>query len=116
MSPSNNKQNELINDIEGFLQEMIDLLEPDRQEKVGRGRPRVIPSMCLWAGLLVCVLLGMGSQLAIWRQLAVTALWDYPRFPITDQAVYKRLEQGGTDELERLFSQVSKVMRTRLEP
>ena len=110
------RQDELINNIEGFLQEMIELLEPDRQEKVGRGRPRVIPAMCLWAGLLVCVLRGMGSQLAIWRQLAVTSLWDYPRFPITDQAVYKRLEQGGTDDLERLFSQVSSVMRTRLEP
>jgi hypothetical protein len=111
-----NKQDELINDIEGFLQEMIELLEPDKHEKVGRGRPRVIPAMCLWAGLLVCVLRGMGSQLAIWRQLALTALWDYPRFPITDQAVYKRLEQGGTGDLERLFSQVSSVMRTRLEP
>ena len=111
-----NRQNELVNNIEGFLQEMIELLEPDRQEKVGRGRPRIIPAMCLWAGLLVCVLRGMGSQLAIWRQLAVTALWDYPRFPITDQAVYKRLEQGGTEDLERLFTQVSSVMRTRLEP
>ena len=72
--------------------------------------------MCLWEGLLVCVQRGMGSQLAVWRQLAVTALWDYPRFPITDQAVYKRLEKGETDDLERLFSQVSNVMRSRLEP
>ena len=110
------RRDELVNNIEGFLQEMIELLEPDMQEPVGRGRPRVMPAMCLWAGLLVCVLRGMGSQLAIWRQLALTSLWDYPRFPITDQAVYKRLEQGGTDDLEQLFTQVSRVMRTRLEP
>ncbi len=110
------QQEELIDNIEGFLQEMIELLEPDMKEEVGRGRPRVLPAMCLWAGFLVCVLRGMGSQLAIWRQLALTSLWDYPRFPITDQAVYKRLEQGGTDDLERLFFQISRVMRTRLEP
>lgn len=110
------EQTELLNNIEGFLREMIELLEPDRKEKVGRGRPRTIPSMCLWAGLLVCVLRGMGSQLAIWRLLSATSLWDYPRFPVSDQAVYKRLEEGGTGDLERLFEQISRVLSIRLKP
>ena len=109
-------QNELLNNIEGFLRDMIQLLEPDKKEKVGRGRPRIIPAMCLWAGLLVCVLRGMGSQLAIWRLLTATSLWDYPRFPVSDQAVYKRLEEGGTADLERLFGKISMILHVRLTP
>lgn len=50
----------------------------------GPGRPRVLPSMCLWAGMLVCVLRGMGSQLELWRLLSSKGLWEYPRFEITD--------------------------------
>ncbi len=111
-----NEQSELLNDIEGFLREMIQMLEPDMKEQVGRGRPRVMPAMCLWAGLLVCVLRGMGSQLAIWRTLAGASLWDYPRFPVSDQAVYKRLEDGGTRDLEHLFNNISNVLRVRLRP
>jgi hypothetical protein len=110
------KQKELLNNIEGFLSEMIQQLEPIKQDIVGRGRPRVIPAMCLWGGLLVCVLRGMGSQLAIWRLLASRSLWDYPRFPVSDQAVYKRLEEGGTTDLEHLFGQISRVLHTRLAP
>jgi hypothetical protein len=50
--------------------------------------------------VLVCVLRGWSSQLAVWRLLSEKNLWDYPRFPVSDQAVYKRLEQGGTDALK----------------
>jgi hypothetical protein len=110
------KQKELINNIEGFLSEMIQQLEPINQDRVGRGRPRVIPAMCLWAGMLVCVLRGQGSQLAIWRLLASRSLWDYPRFPVSDQAVYKRLAEGGTADLENLFEQTNGVLRQRLAP
>jgi len=113
---TSSEQKELLSNIERFLCEMIQQLEPIKVDKVGRGRPRVIPAMCLWAGLLVCVLRQMGSQLAIWRLLASQSLWDYPRFPVSDQAVYKRLEEGGTVELERLFGQVSTVLHSRLAP
>ena len=107
----------VIGDIETFLQDAIGVLEPDRQEsrRQGPGRPRVLPSLCLWAGLLGCVLRGFTSQLALWRLLRFTGLWFYPRFPVTDQAVYKRLAQAGTAPLERLFCQVSALLRQRLQ-
>lgn len=105
-----------IDRIEQFLQEMIDKLEPNHREPVGRGRPRILPAMCLWAGVLVCVLRGWNSQLEIWRLLHEKQLWDYPRFPITDQAVYKRLEQGGEGPLKSLFEQVSRVLKEYLQP
>ena len=89
-------------------------MEPDHRIK-GPGRPRVLPAMALWAGLLVCVLRGFGSQLAVWRLISERQLWFFPRFPITDQAVYKRLHSAGTKPLERLFEQISSVLAQRFQ-
>jgi len=54
----------------------------------GPGRPRILPSLALWAGLLVCVLKGFSSKLDLWRLLSQHFLWSYPRFALSDQAVY----------------------------
>src|ERR671932_2445939 len=66
-------------EIERFLQAAIADLAPDEREArhAGPGRPRVLPALCLWAGLLVCVLRGFTSQLALWRLLAAGDLWPY---------------------------------------
>jgi hypothetical protein len=105
-------------EIERFLQEALTDLPPDAVEggRPGAGRPRVLPALCLWAGLLVCVLRGFTSQLALWRLLAAGDMWWYPRFPVSDQAVYARLAKAGTAPLERLFQQISDVLAQRLAP
>jgi len=103
-------------DIEGFLQQMVIDLTPTTTNAPGRGRPRVLPSLCLWAGLLVCVLRGFSSQLALWRLLSVHGLWSYPLFPVSDQAIYKRLAQEGPAPLQQLFEQVRRVLAERLAP
>jgi len=82
----------------------------------GPGRPKVLPALALWAGVVVCVLRGQTQQLAVWRLLSLRRLWEYPRFPVTDQAVYNRLERDGTAPLEQLFAQVSHVLAARLAP
>jgi hypothetical protein len=64
----------------------------------------------------VCVLRGFSSQLALWRLLSAGDLWHYPRFPVSDQAVYARLAKAGTGPLERLFRQVSAVLAERVAP
>lgn len=111
------EQQHLVGDIEQFVRAAIEQLEPDTSELVrGPGRPRILPALGLWAGLLVVVLRGGGSQLAIWRLLTLRGLWDYPRFALTDQAVYKRMASAGTSVLERLFAQISEVLRVRLAP
>ena len=110
------KQNPTLNLIETFIREMIEGLHPLGTDPVGAGRPRILPAVCLWAGVLVCVLRGWSSQLAVWRLLSEKNLWDYPRFPVSDQAVYKRLEQGGTDALKTLFEQASALLRERMQP
>jgi hypothetical protein len=90
-----------------------DLAEARRD---GPGRPRALPSLALWAGLLVCVLKGFSSHLDLWRLLSHHQLWFYPRFPVTDQAVYDSLEREGTLSLERLFGHFSAILKERLAP
>jgi hypothetical protein len=101
-----------IGDIEGFLR---DLLLGLTLESGPRGRPRVLPALALWGGLLVCVLSGWSSQLELWRLLSQGGLWDYPRYPISDQAVYHRLARDGLAPLTTLFQQVTQVLATRLD-
>lgn len=106
----------LIGDIESFLRAAIIDLAPDPAEPVGRGRPRVLPALCLWGGLLVGVLRGFASQADLWRLLTQQGLWDYPRFPVTDQAVYDRLADAGTAPMERLFAHLTGLLAERLAP
>jgi len=109
---------ETLEQVEAFLRDAIEGLAPDPAEagRRGPGRPRVLPSLCLWGGLLVCVLRGFGSQVAVWRLLSWHGLWEYPRFPLSDQAIYRRLARGGTAPLEALFAQISALLAARLAP
>ncbi len=116
MEKRNEKQEERVNQLEEELQGLIKELEPSKEEGQVRGRPRILPALCLWVGLLVCVLRGMGSQLALWRLISQKGLWSYPQIAVSDQAVYKRLEQGGVRALISLFEQISLVLRERLTP
>ena len=56
-------------DVEQFLCEAVAALTPEEAGPRGPGRPRVLPALTLWAGLLVCVLHGFSSHLALWRRL-----------------------------------------------
>ena len=114
MSTKTRDDTDMVGNIEGFLQQCLEDIEPDHSLK-GPGRPRVLPAMGLWAGLLVCVLRGFGSQLAVWRLISERGLWFFPRFPVTDQAVYKRLHTAGTKPLERLFEQITSVLAQRFQ-
>ena len=107
--------NPVIGQIDEFLQDLIAQLPPDPTEPKP-GRPRILPSLALWSGLMVCVLQGFTSQLALWRLLTSGNFWFYPRFPISDQAVYDRLERAGTGPLEHLFTQLSALLAARLVP
>jgi hypothetical protein len=110
----NDKKQGNLDQIEDFLRSNIEKMEPIQTDPVGRGRPRILPALCLWGGVMVCILRGWNSQLAIWRLLHQKGLWDYPRFPITDQAIYKRLEKDGSQPFRNLFEMVSEVLRERL--
>jgi hypothetical protein len=105
-----------IGDIEQFLQECIAEVAPLAEQPAGPGRPRILPALCLWAGLLVCVLRGFSSQLALWRLLSRDGLWYYPRFPVSDEAIYKRLATDTSQSMAWLFGQITAILTARLEP
>lgn len=105
----------LLDQIEAFLFDTVRALESP-PARSGPGRPLVLPATCLWAGLLVCVLRGFDSQLALWRLLAVDGFWHFGSYSVSDQAVYKRLAQSGLEPLQNLFEKISAVLRERLAP
>jgi hypothetical protein len=104
-----------LGQIESFLADVICRLEPDQQEPKP-GRPCIMPALALWGGVLVCVLRGYASQLALWRLLTQQGLWSYPRFPVTDQAVYNRLGDADPSPLASLFVQVRDALTERRAP
>jgi Transposase DDE domain len=101
------------NDIENFLRQVITELQPDSPNNT-RGRPRILPALALWSGLLVCITKGMTTQLELWRLLSVKGLWDFPLFNITDQAVYNRLSQAASSTIQTVFEQVTMLLSLRL--
>lgn len=104
----------VIGDVRHFLQATIGQLTPEPPHTGQRGRPRVVPSLCLWGAMLVCVMDGFSSQLALWRQLALIGLWDYPRYRVTDAAIYKRMDHEGSDGLATLLTQITTLLDQRL--
>lgn len=108
----------VVGRVEAFLKDALLQMAPDLVEarREGPGRPRVLPALALWAGLLVCVLKGFSSKLDLWRLLSRRQLWFYPRFPVTDQAVYDRLDGAGIAPMEELFRQISLILKGRLAP
>lgn len=117
-SPAPPRPAAVVGEIERFVQEVLARMPPDEAAtaRAGPGRPRVLPALALWTGLLVCVLRGFSSQQAVWRLLTAGHLWFYPRFPVTDQAVYNRLAGGGPAPLVRIFQQISAALAARLAP
>jgi hypothetical protein len=108
----------LLDRVESVVEQVLRDLEPDPVEarRPGPGRPRVLPAFALWGGVLVCVLRGMTSQRAIWRLLTARRLWHYPRFALSDRAVYKRLAEADTEPLETVFAAVGRLLTDRLRP
>jgi Transposase DDE domain len=106
----------VVDRLEGFLAELIAGLAPAAGAAGrNRGRPPILPATVLWAGLAVCVLRRATSQLDVWRLLSAHGLWDFPAVPVSDDAVYKRLEQDGAAAMEHLFAGVSALLVPRLD-
>jgi hypothetical protein len=106
----------LVDRLEGFLGELVAALEPTPGAAGrNRGRPPVLPGTLLWAGLAVCVLRRATSQLDLWRLLSSQGLWHFPAVPVSDDAVYKRLEREGERAMERLFADLTALLVARLD-
>ena len=102
---------ELANAIEAVVREAIEGMEFDPGKRLGR--PTVLPTLALWAGMLVCVARGFSSQLDLWRLLTRHGLWDYERVSLSDEGIYKRLKRSASDSMERVFRAVTQLILQR---
>src|SRR6202011_5648058 len=109
-------RSEVVDRIEYILRDLIDGLEPAPPGPRGRGAAPLLPAVCLWAGLIVCVLRGFSSQLSLWRLLALHGLWDFPRVPVSDAAVYDRLARSSDTPMADLFARLTHALSARLAP
>lgn len=81
-----------------------------------RGRPVELSAWHLSLAVLVGLLRGLQSQLEIWRLIAFTGVGLLAPLPLSDQAVYDRLEQDGVSAFEAFFGQLSAWLAKRLAP
>lgn len=94
--------------IEIWLRTQVPLTTPAPPSS--HGRPPILPGAMLWAGLLLCVLRGWTSQRELWRLLSVHGVWDFPAQPISDDAVYRRLERDGDAPMRALLETVTTTL------
>ena len=81
-----------------------------------RGRPRTLSAWHLSLAVLLCLLRGVQSQLEVWRLIAFYGVGCLPALPLSDQAVYTRLEQDGVSAFQSVFAQVSQCLAKLLAP
>src|SRR5947209_14979019 len=81
-----------------------------------RGRPRTLSAWHMSLAVLLCLLHGLQSQLEVWRLIAFYGVGSLPALPLSDQAVYDRLEQDGGSAFQSVFAHVSQWLAQRLAP
>jgi hypothetical protein len=79
-------------------------------EPKGPGRPCELPAAVLWSRVLLCVLHRARGVRDVWRALVCQG------YDICDQAVYARLDSGGTELLQAVFEQLSRMLAAWIQP
>jgi len=79
-------------------------------EPKGPGRPCALPAAVLWSGVLLCVLHRARGVRDVWRALVCQG------YDICDQAVYARLDSGGTEPLQAFFEHLSRMLAAWVQP
>jgi hypothetical protein len=80
------------------------------------GRPASLAAAVLWSGLLVCVLRKMTSQQALWRLLAQSGLWDFPRITVGPARTTRSRTASAPTVMQDLFTQVSAALAATVPP
>lgn len=106
---------DLLTDLDARLMELAGRIDPPRTRS-GPGRPPILAHAIIWTALVVGVLRGSTSQLAVWR-LIITRLWPgYGPVQVSDQAVYKQLGAAGPSPVGLLFRQITALLVERVTP
>lgn len=81
-----------------------------------RGRPVALRAWYLSLAVLLSVLRGLQSQAEVWRLIAFVGVGSLPPVPLSDQAVYDRLEHEGVSAFQTFVEQLSRWLSSRLAP
>jgi Transposase DDE domain len=92
------------------------MVQPLTQTGKKRGRPQSLLMEHLAISILWCFLHGWHSQLELWRFLCRESIGHFDALSICDQAVYKRLANGGAQAMQVLCAQMSAWMLHLLAP
>ena len=79
-------------------------------EPKGPGRPCALPAAVLWSRMLLCVLHRGRGVRDVWRALVCQG------YDLCDQAVYARLDSGGTEPLQAFFEHLSRMLAAWVQP
>lgn len=105
----------LLDELDDVLMELAGAIAPG-PARTGPGRPPILAHAVIWTALVLGVLRGCTSQLAIWR-LITSRLWPgYGPVQVGDQAVYKQLGMVGPSPVGLLFRQVTELLVDRVTP
>lgn len=101
------------------LQTALQAVEPASERALTNpfrpGRPRRLLSVHLSAALLFCLWQGWQTQQAVWR-LIVRGFGPFAGLRMSDEGVYRRIEQEGLSCMQALFSRVSQWLAEELTP
>ena len=103
---------------QGVKQLVKQVLDQPGEPSVGkkRGRPQTLRMEHLAISILWCFLQGWHAQLELWRFLCSESIGRFAPVLLTDQAVYKRLANGGAAAMQALCVQVSACIVSWLAP
>jgi hypothetical protein len=90
---------------------LLKLITAKKPTRPDRGKPAVLPGAVLWVGMLLCILAGNPTQLAVWEMLrAHFSLFGLTSFSLSPQAIYQRLAKNKPLAIQELFGQVSSLL------
>jgi Transposase DDE domain len=98
---------------------LLDIAAQEPASVIGKrkpGRPRVLSGWHLCLGLLVCLMRGWHAQRDLWRLISFEGFGHFVPLGLSDQAIYKRLEEDGTSVHQQLFAHLSQWLRQHLAP
>ena len=104
-------------DLGAKLEQVLVTMPSTSASRTGkRGRPLELSAWHLSLARLVSLLRGLQSQLEVWRLIAFYGVGGLAPLPLSDQAVYHRLEQDGVSAFQATFAQVSRWLAEHLAP
>jgi hypothetical protein len=101
--------------VKAMVQQIIES-QPVKEADKKRGRPQCLLMEHLSVSILWCFLCGWHAQLELWRFLRTESIGRFRPVDLCDQAVYKRLANGGAQAMQVLCVQVSAWILHLLAP